>query len=134
MTHDQRAVAEPVCRREHAVARHEHAFVFDQRSGVHRPNECAVTIGMTNQWHFYVVTNIEISANFTNAAFVTFEPDTLSIPRKGVFADSEANATRPEADIDLYVSTDPGLTNLASTVISNCIVGTQVGVNGRRQL
>ncbi len=31
-------------------------------------------------------------------------PNTLSIPRMGVYADTVANATRPEADIDLYVS------------------------------
>jgi subtilisin-like proprotein convertase family protein len=85
-----------------------------------------VTVGQTNQWHFYVVTNT-FGANFTNAAFITFIPDTLSIPRMGVFAGSVANATRPEADIDLYVSTDPSLTNLNPAAISNAVVGTQVG-------
>jgi subtilisin-like proprotein convertase family protein len=81
-----------------------------------------ITIGMTNQWHFYVVTNsINNSPDFTNAAIITFNPPTLSIPREGVFADSVANATRPEADIDLYVATDPRLTNLNSTVISQCV-------------
>ncbi|MGH8022762.1 MAG: proprotein convertase P-domain-containing protein, partial [Limisphaerales bacterium] len=75
-----------------------------------------MTIGMTNQWHFYVVAN---ATTFTNAAFVTFEPDTLSIPRMGVFADSDANATRAEADIDLYVSTNAALTNLDPVVLSN---------------
>jgi subtilisin-like proprotein convertase family protein len=93
-----------------------------------------VTIGMTNQWHFYVVTNNAVDASglskdVTNAAFVTFIPDTLSIPRMGVFADSQANATRPEADIDLYVSTDSSLTNLNPVAISNCVVGTQVGAS-----
>jgi subtilisin-like proprotein convertase family protein len=91
------------------------------------PTNWQVTIGMINQWHFYVVSN---TTSFTNAAFVTFVPDTLSIPRMGVFADSQANATRPEADIDLYVSTSPGLTNLDPPVISNCVVGTQVGASG----
>jgi alpha-tubulin suppressor-like RCC1 family protein/subtilisin-like proprotein convertase family protein len=87
-----------------------------------------VTLGMTNQWHFYVVTNTMGLTNsaITNAAFITFLPDTLSIPRMGVFADSEANATRPEADIDLYVSTDPSLTNLNPVAISNCVNGTQI--------
>ncbi|HVU08754.1 MAG TPA: S8 family serine peptidase [Verrucomicrobiae bacterium] len=92
-----------------------------------------VTIGQTNQWHFYVITNVASTTGAftnTNAAFATFEPDTLSIPREGVFADSQANATRPEADIDLYVSTDPGLTNLDPNVISNCVIsGTQVGAS-----
>ncbi len=53
-----------------------------------------VTLGMTNQWHFYVVTNTG-AADFTNAAFITFNPATLAIPRMGVFADSTADATRP---------------------------------------
>jgi len=77
-----------------------------------------VTLGMTNQWHFYVITNTG-AADFTNAAFITFIPDTLSIPRMGVFEDTVANATRPEADIDLYVSSNPGLMNLDPVVISN---------------
>ncbi len=85
-----------------------------------------LTIGMTNQWHFYVVTN---TTTFTNAAFITFIPATLSLPRMGVFADSTDNSTRPEADIDLYVTTDSRLTNLDLTVVSNCIVGTQVGAS-----
>jgi subtilisin-like proprotein convertase family protein len=87
------------------------------------------TLGQTNQWHFYVVTNYGTTSDFTNAAFVTFLPDTLSIPREGVFANSDANSTRPEADIDLYVTTDPGLTNLNPLTISNCINGTQFGVS-----
>jgi len=88
-----------------------------------------VTIGQTNQWHFYVVTNPPSnSSGFTNAAFITFMPDTLSIPRMGVFADSQANATQPEADIDLYVSTNSALTNLDPNVISNAIVGGTVSL------
>ncbi len=84
-----------------------------------------ITVGMTNQWHFYIVTNM---TSFTNAAFITFLPDTLSIPRMGVFADSDANSTVPEADIDLYVAGpgDPNaasLTNLNPMVISNCVYG-----------
>jgi len=86
-----------------------------------------ITLGMTNQWHFYVITNTGAS-DFTNAAFITFIPDTLSIPRMGVFAGSIANATRPEADIDLYVAgpNDPNasaLTNLDPNVIANCVNG-----------
>jgi subtilisin-like proprotein convertase family protein len=87
-----------------------------------------ITVGMTNQWHFYIVTNTFAATNstFTNAAFVTFLPDTLSIPRMGVFADSDANSTTPEADIDLYVATGAGASNLLNldpTVISNCVQG-----------
>jgi len=46
-----------------------------------------LTLGMTNQWHFYVVTNTG-AADYTNAAFITFIPDTLAIPRIGVYQDS----------------------------------------------
>jgi len=58
----------------------------------------AITLGMTNQWHFYVVTNV---LNYQYAAFITFIPDTLAIPRTGVYADSDDDSTQPEADIDL---------------------------------
>jgi subtilisin-like proprotein convertase family protein len=85
-----------------------------------------LTLGQTNQWHFYVITN---TLGYSNAAFITFLPDTLSIPRMGVFADSTANATTPEADIDVYVTTDSGLTNLNPVTISNCVHGTQVGLS-----
>jgi subtilisin-like proprotein convertase family protein len=90
-----------------------------------------VRIGMTNQWHFYVVTNTGLTADVTNAAFITFNPDTLSIPRMGVYESSVANATRPEADIDLYATTDSGLTNLNPVAISNCLAG---AVNSRASL
>ena len=83
-----------------------------------------LTLGMTNQWHFYVVTN---TTGFSNAAFITFLPDTLSIPRMGVLADSTANATTPEADIDIYATTDSSVTNLNPVAISNCVNGAQVG-------
>ena len=49
----------------------------------------------------------------------------------GVFAGTVANATRPEADIDLYATTDPSLTNLNPVAVSNCLAG--VG-NGRASL
>jgi subtilisin-like proprotein convertase family protein len=87
------------------------------------------TAGMVNQWHFYVVTN---NTTFTNAAFITFGAVTMAVPRMGVFADSDADATVPDPDLDLLVtrsSTDPNasqLLNLDPTEISNCIVG----VNG----
>ena len=84
-----------------------------------------VTVGQTNQWHFYIWTNY----CGANAAFITFLPPTLAIPRSEVFADSDADSTRPEADIDLYVTTDPGLTNLNPVTIVNCITNPQVGAS-----
>ncbi|HEX7653617.1 MAG TPA: hypothetical protein VF607_08925, partial [Verrucomicrobiae bacterium] len=90
--------------------------------------------GQTNQWHFYVVTNTFAVTNsaFTNAAFIVFLPNTAAIPRLGVFSDTAANSTRPEADLDLLVSSDQNnggsvvanpwnLTNLDLSVISNCL-------------
>ena len=78
-----------------------------------------LTIGVTNQWHFYLITN---STSYTNAAFLTFLPTKLSVPRMGVFESGPDLATRPEADIDLFVAppTIPNnfaLTNLDPTVV-----------------
>jgi subtilisin family serine protease/subtilisin-like proprotein convertase family protein len=69
----------------------------------------AIALGLINQWRFYVLTNDQ---NYTNAAFLTFQTVNLSLPRLGVNQTNLGNATRAEADIDLYVSIDPGLTNL----------------------
>jgi len=74
-----------------------------------------ITVGLTNQWRFYVLTNDQ---DYSNAAFLTFQPANLSLPRLGVNQTNPANATRPEADLDLYVSTDPGLTNLSPDVLA----------------
>ena len=84
-----------------------------------------ITIGVSNQWHFYVITNAMGSnavTTFTNAAFATFLPVNLSVTPIGVDAPGVGAATRPEADIDLYVARGPlasGLTNLDPTVIAN---------------
>ena len=73
--------------------------------------------GDTNQWHFYVITN---SDSFSNAAFVTFLPQTLSVPRMGVTNEQNpSQITRPEADIDLYATTDAGLLGLDTNAIAN---------------
>ncbi len=87
----------------------------------------ALTLGMTNQWHFYVVTNDALdgngqSADVTNAAFITYDAFELSVPRMGVYEEADpANATRPEADIDMYATMDSGLTNLNPVTLSNCL-------------
>ena len=86
-----------------------------------------LTLGMTNQWHFYVVTNNALdpsgnSGDVTNAAFITFDAFELSVPREGVFEEADpTNATRPEADIDMYATTDFNLTNLSPVTLSNCL-------------
>jgi subtilisin-like proprotein convertase family protein len=84
----------------------------------------AMTIGTTNQWHFYTFTNSLPLTNDANglvnyAAFVTFLSTTLSIPREGVFEPELENATREEADIDLFVSTSPAFTNLDPVAVAN---------------
>ncbi len=79
-----------------------------------------VTLGVTNQWHFYVVTNTQ---NYTNAAFVTFLPPTLGVARGGVYSvDPEQEATREEADIDMFVArghNNWAITNLDPVVLQN---------------
>jgi hypothetical protein len=77
-----------------------------------------ITLGMTNQWHFYAITN---EFGFTNAAFMTFIPPNLAVPRKGANEFDIENASRLEADIDMYVSTDPGLTNLAPDAVEGAL-------------
>jgi len=74
------------------------------------------TNGITNQWHFYIVTN---TTTFSNAAFITFLPANLSTPRMGVREADDANSTRIEADIDLFVSTDPSLLSLNPAAINS---------------
>src|SRR5581483_10155262 len=70
--------------------------------------------------HFYVVTNDGPASDFTNAAFITFLPESLSIPRMGSFQDTNSlvNVIRPEADIDMYVSQNPALTNLDPSALA----------------
>ena len=86
-------------------------------------SNAVLTVGMTNQWHFYIFTNYFTltNANFTNIAFATFLSTTLADPRGGVLqndtSDPTANATREEADIDLYVSTNSAITNLDLTAL-----------------
>jgi subtilisin-like proprotein convertase family protein len=82
--------------------------------------DAVVTLGVTNQWHFYAITN---NTSFTNAAFLTFLAEELAVPRMGVFEPTADLATRPEADIDLYVAppTIPNsyaLTNLDPAVVA----------------
>lgn len=77
------------------------------------------TIGQTSQWHFYILTNDPVSRTYTNAAFLTFLPPNLAVPRMGTRETDPENASRVEADIDIYVSTDYNLTNLSPGVLSN---------------
>jgi autotransporter-associated beta strand protein len=86
--------------------------LLHERVGANNPNDYNYSFGLTNgtsnQWHFFVFTNDQFSATnqATNVAFATFLPPNLSIPR-----------VSGSADIDLYVSTDPNLTNLIPAVV-----------------
>ncbi len=83
--------------------------VLNERVGANSPL-LSSTNGITNQWNFYIVTNKIEGTNgliASNIAFATFLPPNLSRPR--YFS----------ADIDLYVSANPALTNLDTAVISS---------------
>jgi len=79
------------------------------------------TNGVTNQWHFYVFTNAFLTnsalalTNGSNVAFVTFMPPNLSVPRNR------------DADIDMYVSQNPALTNLDPFVVASADKSTNRG-------
>lgn len=90
-------------------------FLLDgQRVGANTPL-LGTTNGMTNQWRFYVVTN---TTSYSNAAFITFLSIEQSVPRIGTREATSATATRRSADIDLYVSEDPDLTNLVPAAVN----------------
>ncbi|MGH7968103.1 MAG: hypothetical protein ACREIC_05180, partial [Limisphaerales bacterium] len=78
-----------------------------------------LTIGSTNQWAFYVFAN---ESGFSNLAFLTFSAVRLS-PLPGL------STTNQEADIDLYVSTNPGLTNLDPDVLATADISAGRGGN-----
>jgi subtilisin family serine protease len=70
------------------------------------------TNGMTNQWSFYVFTNNSAlgETNTGGGRYVAFA--TVRPP-------NQARRRYRDADIDLYVSTDPALTNLSDAVMSS---------------
>ncbi len=95
--------------------------LFSQRVGANSPLVGSAS-GTTNQWHFYIFTNTPggvgyggTLTNGKNVAFVTFFPPNLGSPRT------------QDADIDLYVSLDPGLTNLVLSVIADAYKSVQRG-------
>jgi subtilisin-like proprotein convertase family protein/subtilisin family serine protease len=89
------------------------AILQNQRVGANSPL-LGTTNGLVTQWKFYVMTN---TTEFTNAAFLVSQQTDLAVPRLGVFSPDRAEATRRYADIDLYVSTNPALTNLDPVVV-----------------
>ncbi len=95
--------------------------LFGQRVGANSPLLISPH-GETNQWTFYMLENTNA---FTNVAFLTFAPPNLSgTARRGFQVPTLRNL---EADIDLYVSTDPALTNLDAAVIASSLKSTNRG-------
>ncbi|HWD19768.1 MAG TPA: LamG-like jellyroll fold domain-containing protein [Verrucomicrobiae bacterium] len=94
--------------------------LLNERVGANSPYDYNFASGATNgtlaQWHFFVFHNdtATYTNNATNVAFITFLPPNLSIPR-----------VSQEADIDLYVATNPAdafnLTNLDPAVIARAV-------------
>jgi subtilisin-like proprotein convertase family protein len=93
--------------------------LLDQRVGANQPTlyangglyKTTDTNGNSAQWHFFVFTNTAFGpgTNATNVAFATFLPPNLATQ-----IDPRTNG----ADLDLYVSTNPGLTNLDPAVFA----------------
>jgi subtilisin-like proprotein convertase family protein len=87
--------------------------LLHQRVGANEPDLYNYALGLTNgslsQWHFFIFNNAALATNgaFTNVAFATFLPPNLSIPRN------------TQADIDMYVSTNPTLFSLNPTAVEN---------------
>jgi subtilisin family serine protease len=90
------------------------AILQNQRVGANSPL-LGDTNGLVTQWKFYVMTN---TTEFTNAAFLVSQQTDLAVPRLGVFSPAFTEATRRYADIDLYVSLNPALTNLDPNVVA----------------
>ncbi len=93
------------------------APLLNQRAGANSPLLGGPNVpnsGVTNQWSFYVFTNAfstnqPYSASLTNGenvAFITFVPPNLSKPRNF------------DADVDLYVSRNPAITNLDAAALA----------------
>ncbi len=86
--------------------------LLEERVGANSPL-IGGTLGTTNQWRFYVFTNLTdtnseiVMTNGTNVAFLTFTTPNLAVPRD------------TEADIDMYVSTNAALTNLDELAIAD---------------
>lgn len=90
------------------------AILQNQRVGANSPL-LGDTNGVVTQWKFYVMTN---TTTFTNATFLVSQQTDLAVPRLGVFSPDPTEATRRFADIDLYVSQNPALTNLDPAVVA----------------
>ena len=89
-----------------------YVVLVHERVGANPPY-LVTTNGRQEQWNFYVFTNSAFGTNgtfYTNVAFATFLPYNI-----GFLTPNQANPPKPrarEADLDLFVSQNPALTNL----------------------
>jgi subtilisin-like proprotein convertase family protein len=73
-------------------------------------SNAVISVGISNQWHFYIFTN---DSPFTNLVFATFLGRSLAMLPGGTPAPPSGELVwTSDADLDLYVSQDPALTNL----------------------
>jgi subtilisin-like proprotein convertase family protein len=129
---DDTALARPLVIRTNGIAGLTNALVtvansgvplLHQRVGANEPNLYNYPAGQTNgslsQWHFFVFTNNQFTGTnqATNVLFATFYPPNLSVPRNS------------GADLDLYVSTKPSLTNLNPVAIEQSLKSLNQGGN-----
>ncbi len=100
--------------------------LFEQRVGANAT--LVSTNGITNQWHFFVFTNLYIPngltdiTNGSNVAFAIFNPPNLSTPRV------------LDADLDLYVSRDSNLFSLNPVFLASSAVDRSVERGGEELL
>ncbi|MBI5388315.1 MAG: S8 family serine peptidase [Verrucomicrobia bacterium] len=88
-------------------------MLLHERVGAN-PTYLPSTNGTQEQWNFYVLSN---QTTFTNVVFMTFQPRNI-----GFLQPNQAKPARPrykDADIDIFVSKNPGLLNLDPNVIAS---------------
>jgi subtilisin-like proprotein convertase family protein len=89
--------------------------LLNQRVGANPPY-WTTTNGAVEQWNFFIFTNVTA---FTNVAIATFLPRNLAHLQANLLAPVNNRDPRYfEADLDLFVSLNPALTNLDPAVIA----------------
>jgi subtilisin-like proprotein convertase family protein len=99
-------------------------------------------IGSSNQWHFFVFTNrldtnAALATGLTNGRFVEFTISSavnLARPRGTGSTSTRLRDPNPGPDLDLYVSRDRGLTNLAAAVVGTALRSARQGGEERIEI
>ena len=98
--------------------------------------------GQAAQWHFFVFTNLfnaeaAAATGLTNGRFVEFvisSAANLSRPRGPGGSEGRLRDRVLGPDLDLYMSTDPGLTNLQASALASAYRSTQQGFEERIEI